>query len=355
MWPWYEPACADSLTRLGCDVVQFATFEYFHKWIAGEPEPVNKSLFARLQNRFMAGPILSKINQELISAVHKCMPNIVFLYNSPYIYPETIDFLRVTYPHLRIVQYANDNPFSKMARKSFWRHFIGSVPKCDLNLSYRSENIADFRRAGARNIHLLRSYYIQDQDYRVVLTPDDRRFSAELVFAGHYEGDGRLAALNKVLAGGIRLNVFGGGWSEICNKLPAGAPMRAQCPIKPVVGDDYRKAISGAKIALCFLSKLNGDTYTRRNFQIPAMGTFMLSEYSDELGALFEEGEEAEFFRDSDELVDKARFYLDNEEARNRIAQNGSNRLRKDGHEVGDRMKQLLQILDGDRRADAKA
>lgn len=345
MWPWYEPACAAALSRLGCDVAQFATFDYFHKWVSGEPEPVCKSISARLQNRLLAGPILGRINRDLLETVKSVKPDIVFLYNTPYVYPETVDLLRVAFSGVRVVQYANDNPFSPMARKSQWRHFVGSIPKCDINLAYRAVNIGDFTRAGARAVHLLRSYYIRDQDRRMDLQPGDRRFASEMVFAGHFEDDGRLTTINKVLAAGIHINVFGGGWSSISGKVALDSPMRTQFPIKPVVGDDYRKAISGAKIALCFLSKLNGDSYTRRNFQIPAMGTFMLSQYSDDLSTLFKEGEEAEFFRSSEELIDKARFYLNNEGARNRIARGGQNRLLKDGHEVGDRMKKLLQIL----------
>lgn len=348
MWSWYEPACADGLSRLDCDVVQFPTFDYFHKWIPGEPEPAYKSLSARLQNRFMTGPILRKINRDLVDTAKKCRPSVVFLYNSPHIFPETIDMLRGASSGVKVVQYANDNPFSRMAGNSLWRHFVGCVAKCDVNLAYRSENIGDFTRAGARNVHLLRSYFIRDQDYRVDLAPGDQRFASEMVFAGHFENDGRLGALNKLLAEGIRLNIFGGGWSAMRNKVNSDALVCAQFPIKPAVGDDYRKAISGAKIALCFLSKLNGDTYTRRNFQIPAMGTFMLSQYSGDLATLFKEGAEAEFFRDSDELLDKARFYLKHDELRNRIARAGQNRLLKDGHEVGDRMKQLLQILEPD-------
>lgn len=354
MWPWYEPACADELSRLGCDVIRFSTFRYFHEWIPGESEPVSKSFSARLQNRFMAGPIISQINRDLVDMAKKWSPDIVFLYNSPYIFPGTIDMLRAACTGVRIVQYANDNPFSHMARSSLWRHFLGCVSKCDVNLAYRSSNIGELAHAGARNVHLLRAYYIRDQDYRMDLAPDDHRFASEMVFAGHFEDDGRLDALNKILAEGIRLNVFGGGWAAMRNKVPLDAPMRAKFPIKPAVGDDYRKAISGAKIALCFLSKLNGDTYTRRNFQIPAMGTFMLSQYSDDLSNLFKEGTEAEFFRDMDELVDKSRFYLKNDEARNRIARAGQNRLLKDGHEIGDRMRQLLKILCQDKLISAK-
>jgi spore maturation protein CgeB len=120
-----------------------------------------------------------------------------------------------------------------------------------------------------------------------------------------------------------------------------------------VVGEEYCKVISGAKIALSFLSKINRDTYTRRNFQIPAVQTFMLSEYSEDLASLFAEGEEAEYFRSREELLEKVGFYLRNEFARNRIARKGHERLVAGGHDVTSRMRDFLLIVQGARRRGA--
>ena len=109
-------------------------------------------------------------------------------------------------------------------------------------------------------------------------------------------------------------------------------------------------AISGTKIALCFLSKLNEDTYTTRNFQIPAMRTFMLSEYTPDLASLYEEGKEAEFFRSQEELVDKVRYYLQHESEREEIARAGHRRVLADGHDVVSRARQFLAVVEQLRR-----
>lgn len=345
MWPWYEPACANALKALGCDVSQIGAFEYFFRRDDGRPEPVWRSISARVQSRLMLGPILSRFNRAILNEAERVKPDAVFLYNLPYVFPETIKATREIVKDVKIIQYANDNPFSRLARKSMWRHFIASAPYCDLNLAYRPSNLADFVRAGARRTDILRPYYIQDQDYRVELTGTDSRFAADVVFAGHFEDDGRVVSLRRLLESGVRLNLFGGGWGRAGNGVLGDPLFRPLLPITPVIGDDYRKAVSGAKIALCFLSKLNDDVYTRRNFQIPAMGTFMLSEFSEDLSLIFAEGEEAEYFRSEKELLDKVHFYLKNDAARDRIARRGRERLLRDGHEVGDRMKHLLRLL----------
>ena len=110
-------------------------------------------------------------------------------------------------------------------------------------------------------------------------------------------------------------------------------------------GADYGKALSAAKIGLCFLSKRNRDVYTRRCFEIPATGTLMLSEHSDELGALFQEGIEADYFRSPGELAGKVRHYLDDEASRRRVAERGRARVISDGHDVDSRMRAMLNDL----------
>ena len=101
-------------------------------------------------------------------------------------------------------------------------------------------------------------------------------------------------------------------------------------------------------IALVFLSRLNHDTYTRRCFEIPITGTLMLSEYTPDLASLFEEGVEAEFFRGPEELLDKVRFYVRNDEARRRVGLAGRARILRDGHEALDRAKQVLGAMRAD-------
>ena len=109
--------------------------------------------------------------------------------------------------------------------------------------------------------------------------------------------------------------------------------------IKPLYG------INQAKISLVFLSKINNDT--RRCFEIPATKTMMLSEYTDDLAQnLFEEGREADYFKSKEELLEKIQYYLNNESEIAKIGNAGYERLMKDGHEVKDRTKQIMQTFE---------
>lgn len=343
MWPWYEAACANALQALGCQAECFSWVNDFYQWKEHRTQPIYKSKWAGLQNRLLIGPLLISVNRRLLNFAVERRPDVIWFYNSTHIFPHTIRKLRRLLPETVLAQYANDNPFGKHISPDYWRHLKRAIPDFDLHFVYRLSNVADFSRAGARKTYLLRSYYIPAEDYRVPLQAGDERYQSEVVFAGHYEPDGRLEMLEAIMAAGYRLNLFGGGWMRYASFAPE-SPLRALWPITPVVGDNYRKAISGTKIALCFLSKINRDTYTRRNFQIPAMRTFMLSEYTEDLAGLFEEGIEAEYFRSKEELLSKIDFYLRHEAARERIARAGYNRVLNDGHDVKSRMQFFLSV-----------
>jgi spore maturation protein CgeB len=59
-------------------------------------------------------------------------------------------------------------------------------------------------------------------------------------------------------------------------------------------------------------------------------GGFYLTGWLEELEELYEVGREIECYRSSAELVDKARFYLRNEAARERVRRAGFERARRD-------------------------
>lgn len=85
-----------------------------------------------------------------------------------------------------------------------------------------------------------------------------------------------------------------------------------------------------SKINLCFngSNQLNEITdrmfqFKGRNPEISLCGSFLLTEYFVGLEKIYVIGEEIDVFYDKETLVEKIKFYLDNEEERNRIAQNG--------------------------------
>jgi spore maturation protein CgeB len=115
--------------------------------------------------------------------------------------------------------------------------------------------------------------------------------------------------------------------------------------VRPVYGDDYSKALCGAKLCLCFLSRLNRDSYTRRTFEIPACGRLMLSERTADLSRLFAEDREALFFSSTEELVSKVQEWVKDDARRDTAALAGLCRCWDGGHDVISRMREMLMSL----------
>ena len=222
-----------------------------------------------------------------------------------------------------------------------WRHFKKTIPFYDHIFAYRWKNIDDYHKIGYHNTSLLRSYYLKDKNYH--LSTPHPAYACDVIFIGHFEDDGRDLAIKTLLEAGVNLKLFGTGWEK--SRLYDFFVQKFGS-IKPLYHDEYNKALNSAKIALVFLSKLNNDTYTRRCFEIPATQTMMMAEYTADLATLFEEGKEADFFRNHDELLQKIKKYLNDEELLKQIGISGFTRLLAEGHEVTDRAAEVVKEYD---------
>lgn len=346
----HEEPVAGALDSLGHAVERFAWYRYFLRPDRG-PLRTARHLARRVQNKYVSGPSIRRLNEDLIYEAEQIRPELLFVYRGTHVFPKTLRTIRTVVPSAVIAGYCNDDPFSPTASKHMWRHWLRSVPEYDIVFAYRHANVEQFLRAGARRAALLRSWFIPEWMRPVTLTAEEEeRYRSDVTFIGHYEADGRVEMLKAIVDRRIGLRLFGPGKREGSGDwdraVGAFAQMRHLVPVRAVWNEDYNRALCGAKIALCFLSKLNRDTYTRRCFEIPASGTLMLSEYTPDLATLFKEGVEAEFFRSEAELVEKVEYYLANEDARTRVADAGRRRVIADGHDVVSRMREMLSHIE---------
>ena len=336
----HEEAVLNAFKTLGHEVLKFAWHDYF--------KPCNRfDVFnKKFQNRFIIGPIVKKINQDLISVATEFAPDMIFVYRGTHITAGTLIRFKKKHPSVVLVGYNNDDPFAKGHHYSLWRHFLKAVPVYDLMLAYRFHNLDDFIRIGAKRVELLRSWYFPERNHPVRLSDEDKvKYECEVVFVGHCEADDRKQYLEELVRQGFKLKLFGPGydWDPVLINSPE---LRYLVPVRLVWGEEYNKALCGARVALCFLSKLNRDTYTRRCFEIPATGTLLLSEYTDDLASLYKEGEEADFFKTKEELIEKLKLYLNDEKLRKFVAAKGNERVIADGHDVVSRMNKVLEWVE---------
>ena len=142
---------------------------------------------------------------------------------------------------------------------------------------------------------------------------------------------------------GLPVAIYGPKWLR---ENSTNRRVRKMIKAQGIWGDELVRLYNGAKIALNIsqwdTSSLSG--LNLRIFDIPACGTFLLTDYSDDLQEYFAPGEEIETFRDIQELKDKLSFYLRNDSARERIALRGYDKVRTLGT-YRDKMAALLDTV----------
>lgn len=340
----YEAALAAQLVALNHEAEVLGWAGTFASPTSAPQElPRHHSVAHRLGERLAIGPHHSRFNADVVKRVQTYRPDTIVLYNAKQVRPSTVRELRSKRPSALVVQYCNDNPFSPGASWSRWRHVRASVPLVDLALAYRSANLDDLRTHGAPRVALWRSACtLEDLETGSQPLPKD----IDVLFAGHFEEDGRAEMLEGLLKAGINVRVHGGGWQSWAESTRARGSLLAEQSLTPLFGNDYRETLARAKVALCFLSTLNQDTYTRRSFEIPAVGTAQLSQYSDDLASLFNEGSEIVFFRSPVDLLDKTQELLADEAWRDSVAQGGRSRVIADGHDIRSRAAQLVREIE---------
>ncbi len=302
-----------------------------------------KSAYYRFQNKMTFGPAMLKLNDDLVAQAKAFKPDLIYVYRGTHVWPCTLKRLKKA-TGAKVFGYNNDDPFSPTYPTYFWRHFRRGIQLYDHVFAYRAKNIADYTAAGYANTSILRSYFIKGSNKPLTPKPTNNAFSCDVIFIGHYEADGRDDVLMHLINNGINFKLFGTLWENAPRYQELKSHMGGH--IKPLYGADYNTALNSAKIALVFLSKINNDSYTRRCFEIPATGTLMASEYTEDLANnLYKPDEEAIYFTSKEELLTKLQNLLANPKKLNAIAAAGHARILKDGHEVTDRARQIINTL----------
>lgn len=287
-----------------------------------------------LRGRTAMGKAIRSLNADLLAFARESQYDIVWIEKGVWIYPETVEGLR----NLRgtiVVHYTPD--FAIMFNRT--RHFIRSLPKYDVAITTKRYEIEKYREYGARRVVFIGQAFDPSIHKPYVLTPEEQNiYGSDVCFVGrcekHYLKMARTAA--RATDG---LAIWAGQWKQ---KILARPWLKKAYRGDNVWGSDYGKALSGAKIGLGFLSKLFPETATTRSIEIPACGTLLLAERTDEHLELFEEGKEAEFFDGKTELCEKIEYYLQHSDERERIAAAGRKRCQTSNYSNQGRLSSIL-------------
>lgn len=232
---------------------------------------------------------------------------------------------------------------------SYQLHLVKDIaPAYDYCLVPEKFRLDDYRRLGATPI------YCQEAANPDIYKPYDLPLEFDVTFVGQRYGN-RPSHIRALLNAGIDARVWGPCWREgrpLWRQM-AGRVRRIVCGQKrypsaddvplsrcglPLSDDELIRMYSRSRISLGFTSvaELPVDNSPAikqvrlRDFEATMSGAFYLVEYFEELGEFFEYDKEIVGFNSSEELVDKARYYLSNEGEAERIRQAGMKRARSE-------------------------
>jgi spore maturation protein CgeB len=315
-----------ALQRLGHDVRGVHTIE---------PWTRASWLKRQVQRRLLPGSIIAEINASVLAAAREFRPELVWAEKQEYLRVETLEALRAL--GARLVHFTPDPYFTLSWKRT--RLMDAAMSAFDVLVYCKSYEHADYAALGKPLVYMPLGYC--DEVHRP-LPSDDPRWTCAVGFLGGWEPR-REMLLHGLAKDGVDLKIWGGYWDFlqdgrwtprrqlILGQLAGGDRFKVHRDDllakvwqgEEVYADDYARALSGSSIGLGLLRKVCPDQHTTRTFEIPACGSMLLADRTEEHMAFFEEGREAEFFDGIEELKEKTAFYAKADAARRAIAQAG--------------------------------
>jgi spore maturation protein CgeB len=318
--------------------------ELGHEVVPVDTEPVKafekmQRLHYRIVRRFIGDRDLSGANDSIISGVQQQAIDVVWVDKGVTISPDTLKEAKDISPETILVHFNMDNPFGKV--RYGWRTFLKAAPFYDVHFVARESNLDQYKAIGCRDVRRFYNSYDRNLHRPITVSVKEREeFGGAVGFIGDYEKE-RTDAMLFLAENGIPVKVWGPNWDRKCKIRHNNLKITTRF----LKGEDYVKAVRSIDINLGFLRKVNEDFHTTRSLEIPACGAFMLAERTQEHLHLFREGIEAEFFGSYNELMDKVKYYMANNEKRRSIGLEGRERCIRSGYSYHDRLALMLKDL----------
>ena len=149
-----------------------------------------------------------------------------------------------------------------------------------------------------------------------------------------------LAKVKKALGSRVMLRGRGSIKSNAYFNLKHGFPGW----VRPIPFEQYVPLYQRAKIGINVHNRGKYTVGGYRMFDLPGNGVMQICDGEEFLSAFYREGEEVVGYRSADDLIDKVRYYLDNDAERERIARGGYRRVMAD-HRIRKRLEDLADIV----------
>jgi spore maturation protein CgeB len=322
-----------ALRELGHEVICADSDEGFERY---------RQLHWRVVRRLHAGPLARHRREHaalLVATARRERPQIVIILKGVHIGGDAVRALKQLGAWVAIINhddFFSQNPVNRSLEQQL------ALPAYDFVFVTREVNVAEVRPANPHVEFFPFAYH--PAIHRPVAIPSCERaqWTSDVAFVGSWERE-RAGLLEELVR---RVPARYAIWGSMWERAGRRSPLQPYLHKHDVLMDEMAKAIAGSQIALGFLRKKNRDDYTQRTFEIPACGGLLLAERTARHLSLYREGVEAEFFDPvrPDELIEKVRALLGDDERRARLREAGRAALLRQHQTYRDRLERLLQL-----------
>ena len=269
-----------------------------------------------IEHRMLNGPMTIALNNEIIKKAHEISPDIVWIDKGRIIFPSTIKELKKFFGAI-CIHYTADPAFTVHTS----RHFNRAIKFYDLCITNKKYEIETYKKFGANEV-LFVYQGVDDSRFKNLNSVDSPSRNGS-IFIGHCENY-YIETLRGVLDLDSFMQIHGSGWTRRTKNI---IDFNKKIYSDGVWGEQYPITLANAKIGFGFLCKAYPDQFTTRSFEIPAAGTMLIAERTQEHMEIFEEDKEAVFFSGTKELRKKLSKYLDDDYLRCNISSAGQRRV----------------------------
>jgi spore maturation protein CgeB len=281
-----------------------------------EPQVPHLGLVGRLLSKALVSPRhWSHVNRAIVDVCESATPDVLWVDKGLGIDHAVLSAVRSSRSRPYMVHYCPDD-YEHPAFKRYG--LLESLVHYDSVITTKSFNVEPLRLHTAGSIIYCNSPYDELAHGRL---PFSYSPSIPVGFVGSYERR-RAQSIVRLANSGVPVVIYGTGpWGRVAHP---GITVNN----REVNDDEYVDTLKRFQIALCFLREESRDLHTTRSLEIPATGSFMLAESSEEHRDMFRDGTEAVLFSGDEDLIEKAMYYLSRPDLCYNIAQAGFEKVR---------------------------
>ena len=315
----------------------------YRNWYLGLKE-LGVDVFPFWYDEYLRNNKKQELQRDVKSFVDGVNPDLVFfiLMKNEFSF-ETLDYLKNRY--VTVNWFCDD----QWRFDSFTRFF---APYFSICLTTDKFAISKYKGIGCDRVFLVPpASFMLDKN----IDFDNIDYEFDVSFVGGWSRY-RQWVINKLLKHGIHVECFGSGWGNGRVSFERMAEIfktsRVNLNISNSVSFDIRFVFSGVKNFGFFMRKLldDGGKFAEqikgRNFEIPSLGGFQLTNYVPGLEDYLTIGEEVATYSSVDELALKIKYYLEDEYGvleRKEIMVNGYKRALEDDFTFTHRLKEIFK------------